>query len=459
MRITISRPGSKIPCPVPVSIRVGERVPVSIQYSSQRRVEACIDRISAEWAKRLRMPQRAFLESPGGMAAAFAALNEVHGELFSVDPVEISDPGHALSRAAQMSKQFIFDVQTHFVSPAFDVKYWLALRLMGRRWNPELKGERLSLDQVRFENYVREVFAKSDTKMAVLTSAPDDDIDKWLLDNEQMAHARERVNRSAGKKILYCHALVTPHHHGWKDEVDRCIVELKPDAWKCYTTGAPFSRSNKAWRLDDEKLIYPVYEKMVRAGITNVCVHKGLLPPLHRLLMPDNWRHAMLDDLPRAARDWPQLNFIIYHSGLRKGQVPSRLKMRQMDRTGYIPWVSELAAMPARYGVRNVYAEIGSTFALTAVSRPRYCAAILGTLIKGLGAERVLWGTDSIWYGSPQWQIEALRRIEIPEDLRYRFGWSRLGEADGEVKRKIFGSNAALLYGVRKQRGFGEKAA
>ncbi len=29
----------------------------------------------------------------------------------------------------------------------------------------------------------------------------------------------------------------------------------------------------------------------------------------------------------------------------------------------------------------------------------------------------MLWGTDSIWYGTPQWQIEAFRRFEIPKAL------------------------------------------
>ena len=34
-------------------------------------------------------------------------------------------------------------------------------------------------------------------------------------------------------------------------------------------------------------------------------------------------------------------------------------------------------------------------------SHPLYCAAILGSLVKGLEADHVVWGTDSVWYGSP----------------------------------------------------------
>ena len=63
-----------------------------------------------------------------------------------------------------------------------------------------------------------------------------------------------------------------------------------------------------------------------------------------------------------------------------------------------------------------------------------------------MGADHVIWGTDSVWYGSPQWQIEALRRLEIPEDMQKKHGFAPLGSANGPVKQMIFGSNAARLY-------------
>jgi len=73
----------------------------------------------------------------------------------------------------------------------------------------------------------------------------------------------------------------------------------------------------------------------------------------------------------------------------------------------------------------------------------------MGTLIKGLGADHVIWGTDTLWYGSPQWQIEAMRRLEIPEDMQKKHGFKPLGPSDGPVKRAIFGGNSARLYGMR----------
>jgi hypothetical protein len=72
----------------------------------------------------------------------------------------------------------------------------------------------------------------------------------------------------------------------------------------------------------------------------------------------------------------------------------------------------------------------------------------MGTLIKGMGADHELWGTDSVWYGSPQWQIEALRRLEIPEDMQKKHGFRALGPANGAIKNAIFGLNAARLYNV-----------
>ena len=76
----------------------------------------------------------------------------------------------------------------------------------------------------------------------------------------------------------------------------------------------------------------------------------------------------------------------------------------------------------------------------------------MGMLIKGLGADHVCWGTDALWTGSPQWQIEGLRRLEIPEDMQKKHGFTPLGPADGPVKTAIFGGNNARLYNIQPKR-------
>jgi predicted TIM-barrel fold metal-dependent hydrolase len=148
----------------------------------------------------------------------------------------------------------------------------------------------------------------------------------------------------------------------------------------------------------------------------------------------------------QAAKDWPQLNFIIYHAAYRLDQPGWALDA--FERTGRIDWVTDLAEIPARHGVTNVYADLGQIFAHTVVAQPRLCAAIMGQLVKGLGADHVCWGTDAVWTGSPQWQIEGLRRLEIPEDMRKAHGFAPLGPAEGVVKTAIFGGNNARLYGI-----------
>jgi predicted TIM-barrel fold metal-dependent hydrolase len=155
-------------------------------------------------------------------------------------------------------------------------------------------------------------------------------------------------------------------------------------------------------------------------------------------------------DVGKAAKDWPQLNFIIYHSGYRHVGGDPAQGLEEWEKTGRLSWVSDLAEVPQKYGVNNVYADTGQIFAFTVVSQPRVVAAIVGTLIKGLGVERVCWGTDAVWTGSPQWQIEGLRRLEIPEDMQKQYGFKPLGAADGPVKRAIFGGNNARLYNVKQ---------
>jgi hypothetical protein len=121
-------------------------------------------------------------------------------------------------------------------------------------------------------------------------------------------------------------------------------------------------------------------------------------------------------------------------------------ELAEFERTGYIRRVTDLARIPEKHGVTNVYADTGTCFANSAVSSPRLCAAMMGTLIKGLGQDHVFWGTDSVWYGSPQSQIEAFRRMEIPEDLRRKFGFAPREPAEGPVKSAILGRNSARLY-------------
>jgi uncharacterized protein len=204
--------------------------------------------------------------------------------------------------------------------------------------------------------------------------------------------------------------------------------------------------------MDDEKLVYPFYEKAQKAGLVNICVHKGLFPPSLDERFPSLRPFCDVRDIGRAAKDWPKLNFIIYHGAYRfpGGGTPVDA-YAQFEKTGRVEWVTDLAEVPSKYGLTNVYADLGQLFAQTTVAQPRLIAALMGTLVRGLGPSNVIWGTDAVWTGSPQWQIEGLRRLEIPEDMRKQHGFAPLGAADGPVKTAILGENVARLYGYRRQ--------
>ena len=113
--------------------------------------------------------------------------------------------------------------------------------------------------------------------------------------------------------------------------------------------------------------------------------------------------------------------------------------------------VTALSEIPAKHGVKNVYADLGQLFAQSTVANPKVCAAMMAQLVQGLGADHVVWGTDAIWTGSPQWQIEALRRREVPEDMQKKYGFKPLGPADGPIKTAILGENNARLYKYDKR--------
>ena len=53
----------------------------------------------------------------------------------------------------------------------------------------------------------------------------------------------------------------------------------------------------------------------------------------------------------------------------------------QFGQTGRIEWVTDLAEIPSKYGVTNVYGDLGQIFANSTVAEPRLAAALLGVLI------------------------------------------------------------------------------
>jgi hypothetical protein len=437
--------------PVPTRVVSSDEFYPDPQNARQHEVEARLLTMADEIGRRHGMDRRRFFQTAAGMAAAFVAMNEVYGPLFAATAAEATTPDLAQARADGLKNQFIMDMHTHFLRDDTRLTSFVNMRTsVGKSgWNKDLTGKEQTLEDLKYDNYVKEMFYDSDTKIALISSAPSDIPRDWFLTNEQMAAARAKVNKAAGTRRLFSHMIFTPGQPGWLDQLEAGLA-LKPESVKGYTVGDNTHKetSRYPWRMDDEKVTYKGYERMVKAGIKNVCVHKGLFSPGVEKQFPGLRGYADVADVGQAAKDWPQLNFVIYHAAYRHVGGDPKVALAEFTRTGRIAWTSDLADIPEQYGVTNVYGDVGQLFATTLVAEPNVCAALIGILIRGLGVERVCWGTDAVWTGSPQWQIEGLRRLEIPEAMQKQHGFKPLGDATGPVKTAIFGGNNARLYDV-----------
>ena len=483
--------------PIPTQIvSNGEYMPPP-QTEKQKRVEARTLELADSAAKKLGLSRRQFLAGTGGTAAALLAMNEVFGQFFDVKPIEMFESA-AWAATGAPTDLFVFDDQTHTVrgsmpgpaalravaqgstAPGFKTNPFNPdglLDELGRAWSawtPALVGSPIGPDVFHLGNYIKNMFLDSQVTVALLSNvtpgtiqlpgeaAPrppktvPDSLAGAILTAEQTVAVRDFVNRIAGSPRLLGHGLLFPGV-GNRDYMQFQIDNYKPDSWKGYNINRaakldsdPRSEMQR-WQLDDEAVAYPTYDLITknkemlktRPGFFNICVHKGLSPestPDPKLGHPS--------DVPKAAKDWPHLNFIIYHSCIQprffySDSMQAIRSRRLRDGVPDIAWTTAFAQLAAPF--RNVYAEIGTTFASTVITFPTVCAHILGQLVKYCGPDRVVFGSDSIWYGSPQWQIEALWRFQIPEEMRKGWGYPELTEG---IKRKILGLNSARLYGL-----------
>jgi hypothetical protein len=115
----------------------------------------------------------------------------------------------------------------------------------------------------------------------------------------------------------------------------------------------------------------------------------------------------------------------------------------QGKRVPDISWTTEYCDLTGRF--RNSYAELGTTFASSIITFPTLWAHLIGQLLMFKGDDNIVFGSDSLWYGTPQWQLEAFWRFQIPEDIREKWGYPKITDS---AKRKILGLNLGRLYGL-----------
>ncbi len=436
------RRGLRTEVPLPTRLVSNEEFLPLPQTAAQREVEDRALAAAGRLAPKLGLSRRDFLRTSGGMAASFLAMNAVFGRFFNVTEVEAAEP--SASKELAGAPYFIFDVQLHYVGAAYDPTDAEAerkgavskgalrrLRTRAQQWNPALASDTGTLSDLSWQNFIKEVFLDSETAVGLISTPPGPYPQQAVVPPKEMTHIRDEINRITQSRRMLAHGLVTPQ----LGQVDLDFMELqaetlKVDAWKAYTGSCP-KGFDRGWFVDDEKIAYPMLQKARQLGVRRFCVHKGL--PLGPIA---DYNHPR--DLIKAAKDFPDIDFLVYHSGLLGVTAPKP--------SGEVPWTTEFCEMKRKEpGIQNIYMEMGSSFAQLVTTNPTACAHLLGQMIEAFGADHVLWGTDSIWYGTPQWQIEALRRFEIPDALIEKHGYAPLNRP---VKEQIFGLNAARVFGV-----------
>ena len=420
--------------PIPTQIVSNEEFPPLPQTPDQKAVENKVKELADTFASKLGTTRREFLKTTGGMATGFLAMNAIYGCSYKVSEDEALDPVAYLE--GRPKNQFIFDAQTHHVKDSIKGPAMFRTMTAKAGLNPDLDGIAPGPDTLHRANFVKEIFFDSDTVMAIMTGAVIGPPKHHALPTPDMVETRNLVNQAAGSQRMLSHGLADPMDPTFVPEgMDWQVGELKIDGWKCYT-GNPTG----AWRMDDKDVAYPFFEKSLKLGVKNISLHKGL--PL-----PGRWEsYFKPDDIMQAAKDFPDLNFIIYHSGMKHMMSMLPPGESGIGPDGYLPWTTDLVRMQKENpDVTNVYPELGAVFGHSVVTHPEICGHLLGQIIDGFGADHVIWGTDCIWWGSPQWLIEAFRRYQMPANLQEDFGYEEITAADREI---IFGRNLAGLYGV-----------
>lgn len=418
----------------------GEYAPIPLAPEHRHAKQLAYDAAGAN-AKRLNVNRRSFLVSASGAATTLLGMNEAYaakglvGGLYDIDKAAALD--QQLARSSLDGDEFIFDVQGHFVNPTGAWTRTLPptarpLQMPKTESCGPSKGPG-KLDYLQCigqDEFIKDVFLDSDTDLMVLSFVPSTR-EKEPLTIEEAAATARIVEKLNGTHRLYIHGRVNPNSPGDLDGMDELAARHKIAAWKTYTQWGP---DGKGFFLDDEIGIRFI-EKARKLGVRNIAIHKGLA------FGSRSYEHSTCVDVGRAAKRFPDVNFLIYHSGFVADGAEGPYNEQRSD------GIDALVTSLLKNGIKpnsNVYAELGSTWRLM-MRNPDTAAHGLGKLFKYVGENNVLWGTDSIWYGSPQDQIQAFRTFQISPALRDKHGYPEMTKA---LRAKIFGLNALAIYPV-----------
>jgi predicted TIM-barrel fold metal-dependent hydrolase len=396
-----------------------------------------------DYAKRTGMSRASFLRSICGAATTLLALqgcardaDRLLGGFWDVPPEAALEEDAA--RAVLAGEEFVFDVQGHHL------EYDLMRRSAGQPFFggvfPQIH---CGADDPRAcfarEVFLEDFFLRSDTSMVTLSALPIAP-EGSPLSAAIMEETRITAELVCGWESVLLHAQALPNYPT-RDHLEQNLELMALNAkrfpiaaWKVFTHFPDaFGDPGNYWRLDDE-----VGQAFVRqaldVGVPIICAHKGF---------GAGSRWASPEDVPAAAKLFPKASFIVYHSGFERIGPREGPYSAETAHLG----VNRLVAAMKRHGIgpnENVYAELGSTW-WTIMRDPEQAAHVLGKLLRYVGEDNVLWGTDCIFYGSPQDQIQAFRAFQISHEFQERHGYPALTPL---VKAKVLGLNGARVYGV-----------
>ena len=392
-------------------------------------------------AKRLGLSRRDFLRTTMGAATVLLALQGCNRESSRSEGrtpgggFDVPDDAGTDADAAKSvldSELPVIDAQTHFLE--FDLSKPAPDTFFGDGF-PQAKCGPDGRACFGIDRYIDLMFTRSETAMCVLSAVAAPDPHQGELSVEIMDRARQRVKETTGPDRMLLHGLLAPSNRALSavlEDLESIAETFKVNGWKAYTN------NGRGWRLDDgdrdmPQVGLPTVQKVLDLGIPRICVHKGI---------SGNDPNAAPADIGPVAKQFPDVKFGIYHSGWEPGEKEGPYSDATADRG-----VNRLIASLKKAGIgpnQNVYAEIGSTW-FNLMRSPDEAAHVLGKLLVTVGEDRILWGTDSIWYGSPQGQIDAFRAFQISNEFQERFGYPALTE---KVKGKILARNAASFYDV-----------
>jgi predicted TIM-barrel fold metal-dependent hydrolase len=430
----------------------GERTPPQ-PTERDRRAITLFRELADLRARRLGVSRRDFLRSAAGAATALAVIDSVYGcssgeggsepmrdgglrdtggdrdAFFPMDDAAGMEDAAACEALA--GDEWIFDVQVHHVDPNAPWRTERPRAFGAGAFPQGACGEAEPLDCYNAEHFIREVFVNSDTHVACLSGVPAEAATD-PLPNTSRRETAAIVERLSGSPRLLIHASVFPEQGAAQIEaMDAAAAELRPAAWKFFPSQGP-------WRFTDAATGIAACEKARETGVRILCAHRGL--------SGDSGGYDDLSsprDMGAAAAMFPDLTFIAYHSGWEGFVTEGPYDPAEANPRG----INRMVRAAIEHGVAktgNFYAELGSTWRAL-MTRPDQAAHALGKLLLHVGEDRILWGSDCIWYGSPQEQIVAFRTFQIPEPMRAMYGYPEITPA---IRAKIFGLNAAQAYGV-----------